>query len=106
MKENLQRIQEKTQQLIQELKVLRQQNTELVAELKLVRQEGAKRQEQQQQSQVQQQVQQQRMEELQQQIAVLKLNNVGLNNSDRKELEKKINQYIKEIDRCIAQLGE
>ena len=25
---------------------------------------------------------------------------------DKKELEKRINQYVKEIDRCIAWLGE
>jgi hypothetical protein len=37
---------------------------------------------------------------------VLKLNQENLNEADRKEMEKKINQYIREIDRCITQLGE
>ena len=58
------------------------------------------------QQQKQQQAEQQKLEELQQQIAVLKLNNGSLEQQDRKDLEKKINHYIKEIDRCIAQLGE
>ena len=29
-----------------------------------------------------------------------------MNDTDKKELEKKINSYLKEIDRCIALLGE
>jgi len=29
-----------------------------------------------------------------------------LNDADKKELEKKLNTYLKEIDRCIALLGE
>jgi chromosome segregation ATPase len=49
---------------------------------------------------------QQKLEELTQQISVLKLNASSLNEADKKELEKRINQYIKEIDRCIAWLGE
>jgi hypothetical protein len=39
-------------------------------------------------------------------MGVLKMNSGALEQQDRKEMEKKINQYIREIDRCIAQLGE
>ena len=49
---------------------------------------------------------QQKLEDLSQQISVLKLNASSLNEADKKELEKRINQYVKEIDRCIAWLGE
>ena len=103
MKEDLQRIQEKTQQLVKQLQVLRNQNAKLEASLEALQQQQSQKE---QKHQLQQQGQQQKLEELQQQIAVLKLNNGSLDNQDRKELEKKINHYIKEIDRCIAQLGE
>ena len=49
---------------------------------------------------------QQKLEDLSQQISVLKLNASSLNEAGKKELEKRINQYVKEIDRCIAWLGE
>ena len=32
--------------------------------------------------------------------------NTGISKESRSELEKKINSYIKEIDRCIALLGD
>ncbi len=48
----------------------------------------------------------QRMEELEQQITILKLGNASLPEEDRKEFEKKINQYIREIDKCIAFLSQ
>ncbi|MBM3413414.1 MAG: hypothetical protein FJY16_00505 [Bacteroidetes bacterium] len=44
--------------------------------------------------------------QLQEQIGLLKLNSGSLESQEKKEMEKKINQYIREIDRCIAQLGE
>lgn len=40
------------------------------------------------------------------QVDVLKLNAGELVMADKKEIEKKINTYLKEIDRCIALLGE
>ena len=49
---------------------------------------------------------QQRMEELQQQITILKLASGELNEKDRKDFEKKINQYIREIDKCISFLSQ
>jgi hypothetical protein len=48
----------------------------------------------------------QRMEQLEQQITILKLGNAALPEQDRKEFEKKINQYIREIDKCIAFLSQ
>jgi chromosome segregation ATPase len=46
-----------------------------------------------------------KLDELQQQISILKMNASSLGDSDKKELEKRITLYIKEIDRCIASLG-
>ena len=45
-------------------------------------------------------------DELKQQVSVLKLNTGEMSEADKKEFEKRINGYLKEIDRCIALLGE
>ncbi|HZI00274.1 MAG TPA: hypothetical protein VEX63_03960 [Flavisolibacter sp.] len=60
---------------------------------------------------LQQQKQQQAMtlqiiDQLEQQVSILKLGAGEMNEKDKKEFEKKINLYIKEIDRCIAFLGQ
>lgn len=46
------------------------------------------------------------IEHLQQQTAVLKLNQLQLDEDEKKELTKKISGYIKEIDRCIHLLSQ
>ena len=46
------------------------------------------------------------MEELQQQVAVLKLAAGEMSDKDKKTFERKLNQYIKEIDKAIAYLSE
>jgi hypothetical protein len=46
------------------------------------------------------------IDELRQQVNILKLNAGEMTDSDKKEIEKKINAYIKEIDRCITLLSE
>ncbi len=49
---------------------------------------------------------QEQIQLLRTQLDVLKLNAGELNSTDKKEIEKKINTYLKEIDRCIALLSE
>jgi uncharacterized coiled-coil DUF342 family protein len=49
---------------------------------------------------------QEKATDLAQQLQAAKLSQGNVAEQDRKEMEKKINQYIREIDRCIAQLGE
>jgi hypothetical protein len=90
--EQLKRIQEKLQQLLKQHAAVRKENDKLKEELQVV--QGKLSQ------------QQHSAEELKQQVSVLKLNAGGMNDNDKKELEKKINSYLKEIDRCIALLGE
>jgi chromosome segregation ATPase len=48
----------------------------------------------------------QSIEELQQQSSILKLASGDMSDKDKKNFEKKINQYIKEIDKCIAFLSQ
>lgn len=49
---------------------------------------------------------QQTIQDLHQQIAILKLASGDMNEKDKKEFERKINQYVKEIDKCIAYLSQ
>jgi hypothetical protein len=88
----LKRIQEKAQKLVKENSVLQKEKQNLEREL-------SKNKEQSKQHQ-------QTIESLKQHVDILKLNSAELNEPDKKEIEKRINNYIKEIDRCIALLGE
>ena len=45
-------------------------------------------------------------ESLQQQVEILKASGGQSDPASKKEFEKRINSYLKEIDRCIALLGE
>jgi hypothetical protein len=45
-------------------------------------------------------------EKCRQQIEVSKLSGKSLDDSDKKILEKRLNQYVREIDKCIALLQE
>lgn len=44
-------------------------------------------------------------EEMQQQLAVMKLAAGHMNNKDKRVFERRLNQYIKEIDKTIAYLS-
>ena len=92
LQHDLERIQQKLQQLVQHQQKLRAENQQLRAQLASSAEEK--------------QVLRGQITQLQEQIGLLKMNSGSLENQDKKEMEKKINQYIREIDRCIAQLGE
>ncbi len=44
-------------------------------------------------------------EQLQQKVEALRLTSVSLNDDVKKDLEKRINSYLKEIDNCLALLN-
>lgn len=90
--EQLTRIQDKLQQLLKQHSAARRENEKLKAELGMAQEKLS--------------LQQLYLDELRQQVSILKLNAGGMNDRDKKEIEKKINSYLKEIDRCIALLGE
>ena len=46
------------------------------------------------------------IDELQQQLAVLKAAKSELSEEEKKAFEKRLGQYIREIDRCITVLSE
>lgn len=49
---------------------------------------------------------QQTVQELHQQIAILKVASGDMSDKDKKDFERKINQYVREIDKCIAFLSQ
>ena len=90
--QHLKRIQDKLQQLLKQHTAVQKENNRLKEELQEAKDKIA--------------AQQKNMDELKQQASILKMNTGEMDVSDKKELEKRINQYVKEIDRCIALLGE
>lgn len=85
-------IAEKLQQLLKQQNRLKKENERLRSEL-----ENCKKRET---------AFQERIDELSQQLQVLKFAAGEMPDKDKKEFERKINQYIKEIDKCIAFLGQ
>ncbi len=90
--QQLKRIQEKLQTLLRHHAALQKENGKLKDELKELN--GTH------------QEQQQNLDSMKQQISILKAGGGGLSAEDKKEFEKRINSYLKEIDRCIAMLGD
>lgn len=83
---------EKLQQLLKQYTRLQKENERLKEELQQSRNSVAETQ--------------YKMDELQQQLSILKLGTGEMNEKDKKEFEKKINQYIREIDKCISFLSQ
>lgn len=90
--QQLKRIQDKLQQMLKQHTALQKENDKLKEEVESLKQKIVK--------------QQQNTDELKQLVSVLKLNAGEMNESDKKEFERRINMYVKEIDRCIAMLGK
>ena len=88
----LKRIQDKLQQVLKEHAALQKENLRLKEELDKNRTQSFSHQ--------------QNIEDLKQQVDVLKITSGDWDQNDKKEFEKRINSYIKEIDRCIALLSE
>ena len=89
--QHLKRIQDKLQQFLKQHAALQKEHVQLKEELKKSKEEAKG--------------QQQQIGILKQKVDILKLNAGEMSEADKKEFEKKINTYLKEIDRCIALLG-
>jgi chromosome segregation ATPase len=92
LEQHIQRINEKMQQLLKQYRASQKETEKLKKELADIRSLQNEKNRQ--------------MEELEQRVAILKTATNNLNETDKKELEKRLNQYIREIDRCIAMLSE
>jgi chromosome segregation ATPase len=88
----LRRVQEKLQQLLKQRDGLLKENGKLKEVVGQLRQEQARHAE--------------RLEQLQQQVEILKATKAAMGEGEKRALEKRLGQYIREIDRCIALLGE
>ncbi|MDZ4793435.1 MAG: hypothetical protein SGI83_04080 [Bacteroidota bacterium] len=90
--QHLKRIQDKLQQVLKEYVALQKENSRLKEELGLTKQKVS--------------AQQKSADELKQQVSILKVSAGDMSDADKKEFEKRINGYLKEIDKCIAMLSE
>lgn len=92
MEQQLKRVQDKMQQLVRQYQSMQKENERLRSEKEALQKKL--------------QLQQEQLEQLDQKLNALKLAKSGWNEEDKAVLEKKMNLYIKEIDRCIAMLAE
>jgi chromosome segregation ATPase len=90
--EQLKRISDKLQSLLKKYEALQSENERLMAELMPAKKREMALLEQ--------------IASLEQKVMVLKVSGGTMNDDDKKELDKKLHSYLKEIDRCIVMLSE
>jgi len=86
----IQSLQSKLQQLLQQYKQLQKENESLKKEVSLQTQNNLSHRE--------------TIQSLQQKLHAARLSNQSLSEADKKELNQKINSYLKEIDKCLSLL--
>ena len=89
--QHLKRIQDKVQQLLKQHTALQKENQSLKEELDSIKKEASQFRE--------------NSDSLKQQVEILKYSNGEMGDEDKKQFEKRINTYLKEIDRCITMLS-
>jgi len=92
LEEQFKRVNSKLQQLLKQHLLLQKENEKLKDILKIV--------------QLSRDQDTQQINKLQQQVSILKTSIGQMTEADKKAFEKQINQYIKEIDKCIGLLSE
>jgi ABC-type iron transport system FetAB ATPase subunit len=92
LQEQLKRITEKLQQVVHRYQVLQKEHEQLNKEVNMLRDKEKARLI--------------RIDELEMKITALQSTTGQLNETEKKDVEKRINRYIREIDRCIALLSE
>jgi predicted nuclease with TOPRIM domain len=90
--QNITRIQEKLQLLQKQYYALQKENEKLQQQLQQAQQEKTTGIE--------------KINELTRQVELLKVTKTGMSNEDKLAFEKRINTYLKEIDKCIAIMSE
>ncbi len=89
--QHLKRIEDKVQQLLKRHIVMQKENKSLKEELDSIKKDALQFRE--------------NSDSLKQQVEILKYSNGEMENEDKKQFEKRINTYLKEIDRCITMLS-
>lgn len=90
--DHLKRITEKLQDLLRRYDHLKKENERLRSELIPAKERERSFMEQ--------------IANLEQKLLVIKAGNGNLSDTEKKELDKKIHSYLKEIDRCISMLSD
>jgi chromosome segregation ATPase len=89
---HIKRIQNKLQLLLKQQENVQQENVQLKKSLAALKDSNAQYETQ--------------LNQLEQQVSILKTAAGNMNQTDKKQFEKQISQYIREIDKCIVLLGE
>lgn len=92
LEQHIKRINNKLQLLLKDYQVLQKQNqqqSELIKQMQAAKEKDAEQ-----------------IASLQEKISILKAAAGKMNETDKKAFEKNINQYIREIDKCIGLLSE
>ena len=92
LQSNIKRINDKLQKLLKQYLQLQKDNdrqSKLIAELQQTKEKNT-----------------QHIAQLQEQVAILKASAGKMTEAEKKSFEKHINQYIREIDKCIGLLGD
>lgn len=92
LEQQIQLVYQKLQQLLKQHSILQKERDQLQGQLAALRTENKE--------------QQQAIDLLQQKVQVLQASKGEMNGEEKKAFEKRLAQYIREIDKCIAMLGE
>jgi ABC-type iron transport system FetAB ATPase subunit len=92
LQDQLKRVTEKLQQVAQRYHLLQKEHEQLSREVTALRDKEKARII--------------RIDELEMKMTALQSITVQLNETEKRDVEKRINRYIREIDRCIALLSE
>jgi len=92
LEQQVRRIHDKLQQVLKQRESLLKENSRLKEELEQLRQSETHRSE--------------RVDQLRQQVEILKAKKGEMPLEEKAVLEKRLSQYIREIDRCITLLGD
>lgn len=84
-------IQDKLQQLLKQYQLLQKENRRLTKELEKTAEAASENEK--------------RLEGFQQQLDAVKLGGMAWSATDKETMEKRINTYLKEIDKCLALLN-
>ena len=90
--QHLKRIQDKLQLLLKQHVILQKENQSLKDELGQLRKQADEFNTS--------------SETLRQQVEILKYNNGEMDEAEKKQFEKRLNSYLKEIERCITMLSQ
>jgi len=92
LEQHIKRINDKLQQLLKNYQLLQKENERQIRLIDTLQQSKEK--------------DLQQINELQEKVGILKAASGQMNEADKKEFEKNISKYIREIDKCIGLLSE